>query len=72
MLRPYHIRALERAIREAASWRGSLTGDPDPEPLREFDQFISHAQEALKRVKEMNSREKAQASAKITTGVNHG
>lgn len=58
MLRPYHIRAPEKAVQEAVSWRGSLTGNP--EPLRKFDQFIhtdgNRWKAYQKSVKELNQK----------------
>ncbi len=46
-MKPRHIKALRRAVDEAEVWRGSMTGNPDPEPLEEFDAFIAEAREAL-------------------------
>lgn len=40
--------ALRRAVSEAEGWRGALVGNPDPEPLEEFDEFIEVAKDALK------------------------
>ena len=31
---------LDLAIREAEGWRGTMVGNPDPEPLAEFDETI--------------------------------
>ena len=50
-LKPMHIRALQRAIDEAAAWRGALMGNPDTTELKEFDKFIATAQTALDLVK---------------------
>lgn len=45
------IRALAWAIDNAEDWRGSMTGNPDPEPLREFDAAIAKAKAALRKVR---------------------
>lgn len=45
------LRALSRAVSEAEAWRGSMTGNPDPGPLEEFDAFIAKAKQALKKVR---------------------
>ena len=42
-----HRKALRRAVSEAEGWRGSMTGNPDPAPLEEFDAFVREAKEAL-------------------------
>lgn len=42
------IACLRRAIEQAELWRGSMVGNPDPEPIEEFDQFIVDARKALK------------------------
>lgn len=49
-----HLNALKRAIDEAEGWRGSLIGNPDPEQLEEFDEFIDTAKAALKSVRKLN------------------
>ena len=49
-----HLNALKRAIEEAEGWRGSMTGNPDPEQLEEFDEFIDTAKAALKSVRRLN------------------
>jgi hypothetical protein len=54
VLRPMHLKALRRAVREAQDLRGSMTGNPDPTPLAEFDAFIQTAKRALTLVKKMN------------------
>lgn len=46
------VKALARAVSEAAGWRGSLVGNPDPEPLKEFDAFIKRARLALRKVRD--------------------
>ena len=51
MLKRAHYRALKRAVAEAACWRGTLVGDPDPSGLEEFDAFIRKAKKALKKIK---------------------
>lgn len=50
-----HLSALKRAIDEAEGWRGSMIGNPDPEPLEEFDGFIATARKALKSVRRLNN-----------------
>lgn len=42
------LRVLERAVREAATWRGAKTGSSD---LKAFDAFIADAQQAIRRIK---------------------
>lgn len=50
MVRHKHIKALRRAVSEAALWRGTMTGNPDTTALDEFDRFIATAKEALAEV----------------------
>lgn len=50
-LRKKHIDALQRAIDEAEVWRGTLTGNPDPTALEEYDAFIATARAGLKEVR---------------------
>lgn len=50
-----HLSALNRAIDEAEGWRGSMIGNPDPEQLDEFDEFIATARKALKSVRKLNN-----------------
>jgi hypothetical protein len=52
ILRHKHVKALQRAVAEAACWRGNLIGNPDPYPLEEFDKHIATAREALKIVRQ--------------------
>ena len=47
-------RALRWAVREAAGWRGSLVGNPDPHPLVEFDALVATAKAALKSLEEQS------------------
>lgn len=42
--------ALAWAVREAASWRGYHTGNPDTAALEVFDACLKRAREALSRV----------------------
>lgn len=49
------LRALSRAVSEAEAWRGSMTGNPDPGPLEEFDAFVAKAKQALKKVRRNNN-----------------
>lgn len=49
------LRALARAVSEAETWRGSMTGNPDPGPLEEFDAFVAKAKQALKKVRRNNN-----------------
>lgn len=49
--REFLNRLLWRAVSEAEAWRGSMTGNPDPGPLEEFDAFIAKAKQALKKVR---------------------
>jgi hypothetical protein len=51
-----YVQALVRAVDEAADWRGVLAGNPDPEPLREFDAFIATARCALEMVRDNNTK----------------
>lgn len=46
-MRDKHIKALAWAVEEAAAWRGYFTGNPDPEPLVEFDKRVKAAKDAL-------------------------
>ena len=55
MSRTYKSSALKRAIEEAEGWRGSMIGNPDPEQLEEFDEFIATARKALKAVRKLNN-----------------
>lgn len=50
-LKSKHLKALKRAIEEAATWRGSMVGNPNTSDLKEFDRFIATAQEAFKIIK---------------------
>lgn len=50
------INTLNWAIDEAETWRGSMIGNPDPVPLRQFDAKIRKARKALEAIKEMNHR----------------
>lgn len=59
-IRAKHIKALAFAVREAEGWRGSMTGNPDPEPLREFDARIKEMKEALRVVRAAQKREAAE------------
>lgn len=56
---PRHVRALARAVKEAESWRGSLVGNPDPQPLEDFDVFIAEAKEAMRIVRELGRQHAA-------------
>lgn len=47
------------AIDEAETWRGTMVGNPDPEPLAEFDAMIEEAREALRTVGRMERTMKA-------------
>ena len=64
-LMPRHIKALTRALREAASWRGSLVGAAPAEALAEFDAYIATAKEGMKRVRELG-RQQAYARRRVT------
>lgn len=46
-LRPKHLKALRRAVREAECWRGAIIGNPDTTELDKFDKFIATAKEAV-------------------------
>lgn len=47
-----HIAALTRAVREAAAWRGQLSGFPGAhEQRKEFDEYIALARQALRVVR---------------------
>lgn len=45
------IKALTWAVSQAASWRGTMTGNPDPQPLAEFDAYITLCRGALRRAR---------------------
>lgn len=53
-----HRRALRWAVGMAEQWRGSLTGDPDPNPLFVFDKEVALANEALKRLPRTRTKRK--------------
>lgn len=38
---------LRWALDQAENWRGSMTGNPDPRPLEEFDKRVRKCKEAL-------------------------
>lgn len=44
------LRMLRWAVREAAAWRGTLVGNPDPVPLQDFDACIKIAKTAVKKL----------------------
>lgn len=46
------IKSLAEALDEAEGWRGTLIGNPDPEPLKEFDANIRRMRDALKAVRD--------------------
>lgn len=48
------IRLLAWCVRDAASWRGALTGNPDPRPLALFDRRIERSREALRKLRQLN------------------
>lgn len=52
------MRILKWAVDNAEDWRGSMTGNPDPGPLREFDENIKIAKGALKKLKHRGKSEK--------------
>ncbi|MNQ65307.1 hypothetical protein D3C85_797600 [compost metagenome] len=52
-LMPRHVKALRDAVNLAEGWRGSMVGNPDPEPLEAFDRAIRRAKQALKIVREL-------------------
>lgn len=51
VLKSYEYSALVDAVDEAAIWRGTMVGDPDPEPLKAFDEWITFCRNVLKRIK---------------------
>lgn len=53
---------LKAAVEAAADWRGNLTGNPDPEPLRIFDAQIAATRAVLKKI---NARARALRALKI-------
>lgn len=55
-----HIKTLRRAVDEASGWRGSMTGNPDPAPLEEFDAFIAEAREAIREVVKLRTRSRGE------------
>lgn len=42
--------AVQWAVEQAKVWRGSLVGNPDPEPLNVFDTMIARAEKALQKM----------------------
>lgn len=50
-------RVLAWAVREAAIWRGSMIGNPDPIPLLEFDKKVYNAKQVLLKIFRALSRE---------------
>ena len=50
-LKKSDIYALKWANENAEDWRGSLVGNPDPEPLEYFDLMVCAAKKALRKVK---------------------
>lgn len=50
------VDALTWAVREAEGWRGSLIGNPDPQPLQIFDAKVVKAKQALRDLKELNTQ----------------
>ena len=47
----HEIAILAWAVREARSWRGTLTGNPDHRALEEFDRNIATAEGAIKKLR---------------------
>jgi hypothetical protein len=45
------IRLLAEAVEEARTWRGTMTGNPDPRPLAEFDARIERMRAAIRKLK---------------------
>lgn len=45
------IRLLADAVAEANGWRGTLVGNPDPEPLERFDAQIAKMKAAIRKLK---------------------
>lgn len=45
------IRLLVEAVSAANDWRGSLVGNPDPEPLAQFDARIAKMRAAIRKLK---------------------
>lgn len=45
------IRLLADAVTEANNWRGSMVGNPDPEPLARFDAQIAKMRAAIRKLK---------------------
>jgi hypothetical protein len=43
-------RLLKAAVDDAAFWRGSMVGNPDPKPLAEFDARIRATRKVLSKV----------------------
>jgi hypothetical protein len=41
------VAMLSAAVSEAEEWRGAIVGNPDPEPLAEFDENIRQMKAAL-------------------------
>jgi hypothetical protein len=56
------IKLLKEAIDEAAGWRGTLVGNPDPQPLEEFDSRIAAMRAALEAVRLQNAAVKRAVS----------
>ena len=51
-----NMAVLRWAVREAAAWEGSLTGDPDPSGLIWFQTRIKQARESLRAVREIQAQ----------------
>lgn len=64
MITGYQIKLLDKAVQMAGDWRGSIVGNPDPEPLAEFDAFISECRRAVAQVRHDYRTARAAASAK--------
>ncbi len=45
------FRLLRKAVDAAAEWRGSLVGDPDPQPLKDFDAEIASMRKVLDKLR---------------------
>ena len=60
------VAALAQAVEMAKDWRGAQIGNPDPEPLREFDARISEMRAALAKVRKLQ-REGARRPVHATT-----
>lgn len=66
-LRSY--RFLRWAVQEAASWRGSYVGNPNPVPLMRFDTTVKEARRALKVARDDIKKSARRPNKRRTKGI---